>query len=268
MDKRFIAVALVLIVGSVGFYLILFPLGSSFHFEKRTTADNEVYLIGFRNIQDCEITVSFVNDSSLLYSLDIEMYGFTSSTVFYLYEDEYSTLLNYYTGPNRDDWTGEDVRVKSLNILLGTGKAYNIAIAGANLTGLFTYSNGALIGQDSYLSFYATSGSASLSYNGNDIDDSTLAETLHPTRMEVNLGIETYSNYHLSNVHAEVDLPYLYYGDVDINADTIIIDTDGWEKAILADSYFTPPVDDSAPRFFLDLFGSTVEANLFKPLSP
>jgi hypothetical protein len=143
------------------------------------------------------------------------------------------------------------LRVKSLKILLGTGKAYNIAIAGTNLTGLFAYSNGALIGHDSYLSFYATSGSAYFAYNGSDVDDHTLAETLTRTRLEINLGIEVYSNYHLSNVHADVVLPYLYFGDVDINADTIIIDTEGWEKSITADSYYTPPVDDSAPRFFL-----------------
>ena len=268
MDKKLVAFALVLVLCSVGFYLLLFPVGTSFRFAKNSPADNEAYLIGVKNIQDCVITVSFVNDSNLLYDIDIEMYGFSSITVFYLYEDEYSTLLNYYTGPNRAEWTADEVRVKSLAIVLGTGKAYNIAIAGINLTTSFTYENGALIGQDSYVSYYPDGGSADITYNGSDVDSSTLAEYLAPTRIEFNFGTGGAGGLALDSTLVDVDLPYFSYGDVDINADTIEIVTEGWEKATQVDSYYTLPVDGFPPRFFLDIFSSSVDANLFKPINP
>ncbi|MHA2323522.1 MAG: hypothetical protein ACXACG_17980, partial [Candidatus Thorarchaeota archaeon] len=99
MNQRLVAVGLVVvIVFSVSAYFIIFPTTTSFQYQRDSTADNQDYIVGIYNIRDCEVNVSFTNDSTLLYSMNIEMYGSVSSTVFYLHEDSYRSLLNYYEG--------------------------------------------------------------------------------------------------------------------------------------------------------------------------
>ena len=86
--------------------------------------------------------------------------------------------------------------------------------------------------------------------------------------MEFNFCTGGVQSLPLDSILVDVDLPYFSYGDVDINADSISIVTEGWEKATLVDSYYTLPVEGFPPRFFLDIFSSEVDANLTKPLSP
>ncbi|MHA1943598.1 MAG: hypothetical protein ACW96M_04290 [Candidatus Thorarchaeota archaeon] len=273
MNRRIIAgVVTALIIGSVGAYLLVFPLGTSFHYQKVTTADNAVYLVGVKNIRECEVTVSFTNDSSLLYSIDIEMYGLASSTVFYIYEDEVSTLINFYDGPSRTDWSGEEVRVKKLDIVLGTGKAYNVQIWGTNLTTTVTYSNGALIGQDSYVRYRADNGTMTFSYDGSAVDDETLGDPLTPTRLTADLGREAYTGYQLAYVEVDVDLPYFYYGDADFITETLDVTYSGWTRGPIpeVESYFTDDVEGEGfpPRLYLDIFSSEIVADLMKAITP
>jgi hypothetical protein len=267
MKRQLVAVGIVvLIIGSVGVYLFLFPMGSSFHYEKTGTADNVEYRVGVRNIRDCEINVSFVDDNDLLYSLDIEMYGFSSSTVFYLYEDATSVLLNYYTGPSRAEWTGEETRIKSLSIALGTGKAYNIIMAGTNLTASITYSNGALIGQSTYLHYLAVESSAVFTYDGYDVDVTTLEVDNDPVRLDANLGGQ--GDFRLTSAVVDIDLPYFYFGDVDIVADDITVSASGWNKSAVVDSYSTEDVDGIPPEVFVDIFSSEFNATLVRSMTP
>jgi len=268
-DRRIIAVIItVLIVGSLGVYFFMFPFGASFHYQKSSTADNTVYLVGVRNIRDCEVTVSFANDSSLLYSIDIEMYGFVSSTVFYIYEDAISTRINYYDGPSQALWSGDEVHVKKMDILLGTGKAYNIEIWGTNLTASVIYSNGALIGRDSYVQFRSDNGTMTFSYDGSDVDDETIGEPLNPTRLTADFGVENYAVLQLSYVEIDVDLPYFYYGDADFNMDTLDVTLSGWSRGPVpeVESYYTDDVEGTGypPRFYIDVFSSEIVANLVK----
>jgi hypothetical protein len=267
MKRQLVAVGiLVLIIGSVGVYLFLFPMGSSFHYENTGTADNAEYRVGVRNIRDCEINVSFVDDDDLLYSFDIEMYGFSSSTAFYLYEDATSVLLNYYTGPSRAEWTGEETRIKSLNIILGTGKAYNIILAGTNLTTSVTYSNNALIGQSTYLHYLAVESSAVFIYDGYDVDVTTLGLENDPVRLDANLGGQ--GDYTLASATIDIDLPYFYFGDVDIIADDITVSASGWNKSEVVESYSTEFVDGIPPEIFVDIFSSDFSATLVKSITP
>ncbi|MHA2603505.1 MAG: hypothetical protein AM324_015400 [Candidatus Thorarchaeota archaeon SMTZ1-83] len=267
MKRQLVAVGIVLLViGSVGVYLFLFPMGTSFHYEKAGTADNAEYRVGVRNIRDCEINVSFVDDSDLLYSLDIEMYGFSSSTAFYIYEDDTSVLLNYYTGPAQTEWTGDETRIKSLDIVLGIGKAYNIILAGINLTASITYSNGALIGQSTYLHYLAVESSTVFVYDGYDVDVTTLGLEDDPVRLDANLGGQ--GEYTLTSAMIDIDLPYFYFGDVDIVADDVAVSASGWNKSEVVDSWSTEYVDGIPPEVFVDIFSSDFSATLVKSITP
>ncbi len=267
MKRQLVAVGIVvLIIGSVGVYLYLFPMGTSFHYEKTDTVDNEEYRVGVRNIRNCRINVSFVDDGNLLYSFDIEMYGFSSSTAYNIYEDDTSVLLNYYTGPARTEWTGEETRIKSLKILLGSGKAYNVILGGTNLTASITYSNGALIGQSTYLHYLAVDSSAVFIYDGYDVDVTTLGLQNDPVRLDSNLGGQ--GDYTLKSAMIDIDLPYFYYGDIDIVADDITVSASGWNKSALVDSYSTEYVDGIPAEVFVDIFSSEFNATLVKSMTP
>lgn len=267
MKRQLVAIGIVvLIMGSVGVYLYLFPMGTSFHYEKTDTADNAEYRVGVRNIRDCRINVSFVDDGNLLYSFDIEMYGFSSSTAYYIYEDDTSVLLNYYTGPARTEWTGEETRIKSLNFLLGSGKAYNIILGGTNLTASITYSNGALIGQTTYLHYLAVESSAVFIYDGYDVDVTTLGFEDDPVRLDANLGGQ--GEYTLVSAVVDIDLPYFYFGDVDIVSEDVTVSASGWTWSEVVDSYFTEDVDGIPPEVFVDTFSSEFTATLVKSMTP
>ena len=273
MNRQLVAVGLVVvIVLSFGIYLAIFPTGTNFTYQKSTTADNEDYVVGIYNIRDCEVSVSFANDTTLLYSMNIEMYRPTSETVFYLHEDSYRTLLNYYEGSSLTTWSREEVRVKKLDLVLGTGKAYNLVVWGTNLTATVTYSNGALIGQESYFRFRSDNGSISAEFNGNEVDDSTLGSISTPVRFDFDLGHQDFDDLQLTYAELNITLPYFYYGDLDVIADIIDVSTTGWNMSPMPEvfSYFTNYVQGEGfpPNVYIDVFSVEVVANLVKATSP
>jgi len=272
MDRRFVAVGLVaIIVLSVSAYFIIFPMGSSFRYQKMSTADNGEYFVGVYNIRDCEVSVSFTNDTSLLYSMAIEMYGISISTVFYLFEDSSRTLLNYYESSTLAMWSRDEVSVKKLDLVLGTGKAYTIAVWGTNLTATVTYSNGALIGQESYFQFFSENGSIYAEFNGDEVDDSTLGSSSDPVRFDFKLGKTSFADYELAYVELNITLPCFYYGDLDVNADIIDVSISGWNRTSDMEvfSWYTDDVEGEGypPNVYIDVFCVEVVADLLKATS-
>jgi hypothetical protein len=272
MDRRIVAVGLVIIIViSIGAYLIISPIGSSFHYQKMSTADNGEYFVGVYNIRDCEVSVSFTNDTSLLYSMTIEMYESTSSSVFYFFEDSQRTLLNYYESSSLAMWSKEEVPVKKLDLVLGIGKAYKIDLSGTNLTATVIYSNGALIGQDSYFQFFSDNGSIYAEFIGDEIDDSSLGSSSDPVRFDFKLGRSRIGSYDLAYTEVNITLPYFYYGDLDVNADIIDVSASGWNRSPVEEvfSWFTYDVEGEGnpPNIYIDAFGIEVVANLVKATS-
>jgi hypothetical protein len=242
-------------------------MGTSFHYERRISdPDNGIYTIGVDNIQDCRLNISFVDDPNLLYSIDVEMYGFESSSSFYVYDWEGTirTDFNYYVRPGRTDWVGEPTRIKSMDVVLGTGKAYNIYIAGVNLTAYVTYSNGALIAPHGYFRYIAPDSTVLFIYDGYSVDDSTLEEEADSVRLDVDLGSEDSAGQRLRTVILDVNLPYLYFGDADLLSPSLSVNLEGWVQGALVSSFFTNDVDGFPPEFFVDVYSQVIEANLVK----
>ncbi|MHA2149808.1 MAG: hypothetical protein ACXAAN_14255 [Candidatus Thorarchaeota archaeon] len=257
MNQRLVAVGLVVvIVFSVSAYFIIFPTTTSFQYQRDSTADNQDYIVGIYNIRDCEVNVSFT----------------VSSTVFYLHEDSYRSLLNYYEGSSLTAWSREEVRVKKLDLVLGTGKAYKIAVWGTNLTTTVTYSNGALIGQDSYFQYRSDNGSIFVEFNGDEVDDSTLGSSSDPVRHDFDLGRQDFDDLQLTYAELDIDLPYFYYGDLDVIAAIIDVSITGWSRGPMPEvfSYYTNYVqgEGDPPNVYIDVFSVEVVADLVKATSP
>ncbi len=104
---------------------------------------------GISDLRDCNVSISFTDDSLLLYSIDIEVV------------DDLEGNVPYRIGYER---TTKDLRfygteyITSVDFVLGTGLNYNIILAGRNLNTTITYDNDArLIGINS-IEIYQTQG--------------------------------------------------------------------------------------------------------------
>jgi len=149
MRRKIVALTVVAIVTTTGIAmaLVLNPYGDKFHFESRFAAGrvpSATYIIlDLAYLSDCNLTISFVNDTLLVYRMDVELYAATfRNSAFALSENDYSPSrygVGFYPS----------VHTKSLNIVLGTAKPYEILVRqGTNLSSTVTYSSGAVLGKE------------------------------------------------------------------------------------------------------------------------
>ena len=268
LDKRLIAGIVIVVIGvSITGVLFLLPR-TTVQYHKTTTADYADYKVGIYNVRDCDINVSFTDDPTLLYTMTIETDG---SSNFYLHEDSYQTLLNYYQASGVQ-WSGDEVSVKNIDLVLGTGKVYKIDIWGTQLNVTFNYGNGAIIGENSFVWLHSDNGTVVVNYDGAEVDDSTLEGSADFIRIDFDLGTQHLMDYDLLYAELNINLPYFYYGDLDINAETWDVTMTGWNITIheVANSYFTDDIEGegSPPNCYIDVFAVDVVANLFKDLAP
>ncbi|MFW9944724.1 MAG: hypothetical protein ACFFB7_06970, partial [Candidatus Sifarchaeia archaeon] len=191
-DKRIIATALVLVVG-VGLFGAVLLLQSqpqyetSYHFQANYPSDVvNIVVLRIDHLLDCNLTIDFVDNSSLWYSVDVELYepGPSIPVV--------GTGDNIYINQDAES----PVRVKSLDITLGTGYAYRIAVGGhledesSNINAVLEIDNGAVLGE--YAGFNME-GDLHLSF-GENVDISQGGYLVHMSG-----GID--------DVHLMIDLP-------------------------------------------------------------
>lgn len=133
MDERqkkgvIVVVILAAAVG-VGTFMLFVPRMHE-HYEAQHD-DQSSFFISVGG-DDMTINISFVNDSLLLYSIDVEKYPDTTG---YSYEVMH--------GGSRVEF-GAD-RLKQVTVVFGTAVPYAFGIAGENVTAYVTYDNGAII---------------------------------------------------------------------------------------------------------------------------
>lgn len=147
MNKRkaSLVLAIIVILSSTLFIVVFYPYGTDFHFEEQIPeGENRAVVIRFTQLADCIVDVSFVNDTSLMYSVDVTLTdaGFLAS----------SFHIERMGGAGATEiWVWMDGQfsgnVMSLRIVLGTGTSYDVFLAQSrNVTMTVTYDNGAVIG--------------------------------------------------------------------------------------------------------------------------
>ncbi len=130
------AVVAVMIMGVFGVLLFMTPLSAPSHSIVGQVQDGMERLgLSLGELEDTNLTVSFVEDDSLLYSFDIELYEPASAGDAYTFNTDY--LEFHYLEPH--------VRIRSINLTLGTGVPYSLNVWGTNLDSEIIYDNGALV---------------------------------------------------------------------------------------------------------------------------
>ena len=144
MDRKLVAlgVACVVSVSGVSVFLLVNPYGTIFHFELRdkgTAVGSGVVQFTLGNLQDSKLSISFVNDTSLLYSLDVVL----NSAAFM------NSVFAFQEHPSTPDYKILDFEAsaatRSVNLVLGTAKAYFLTVTGTNLTSTVKYGNGSML---------------------------------------------------------------------------------------------------------------------------
>jgi hypothetical protein len=228
MNRRAVAVVLALIIVGAGTILFLSPRSStSFHFEDvYPEGDRYPVYLWLTDIQDCALNLSFVDNSDLLYQIDVELY-------------------DSQPAPSAFDLTIEDFRVqsswievsfhallsfKSLQITLGSGVPYMIVVTGSDVNATFVYDNNA-IGSGASIDYSITGSFVSLSLT-EDMVFST-------TGMEVSISEPDYA-------YLSLDLPDGVNGLATFREPLSIHSNNGWSyRSTFIDrvSYATDPWD-------------------------
>ncbi|MHA1927760.1 MAG: hypothetical protein ACTSV2_04165 [Candidatus Thorarchaeota archaeon] len=192
MNRKTVAVVLSLIVVGAGITLILFPQSSdSFHFEANVP-EGEVYRfsIWMEDLLDCTLNVSFIDDPELLYRMDVELYEpHSASSAFDLTISDYGDTYRIF----QVSFEGK-IRIKTLQLVLGSGVPYEILVTGLDVNATIVYGNNA-VGSDASLFYSATGSIVNLIFT----EDMVFSET----GMEIKCGVDSRPDY----IYLYVELP-------------------------------------------------------------
>ena len=243
MNRKMKAVAVVVVmtVATVGVVLVVNPFGTRFHYEQPWPSGGARWgSIRIYDLEDCNVTVSFVNDSSVFYRLDVELYNPTFASLAFTITSSIGRGLRFTAIS----------RIRSVNLVLGIGTQYYISFncGTANLNTTIIYSNGALIGDD-----------ARLIYEASGILRFAFTENVNFTEkgMECVLGL-----FSPGTVYVYVDLPDGMDGRASLGGDNVYTtELSGWYYR-LGNTYSTA-ITVHEPLLDLTAHGTTVYASLY-----
>lgn len=238
-----VAVVAVVTVATIGVVLVINPFASQFHYKQAwDSGDARWGSIRVYDLEDCNVTISFVNDSSVFYRLDVELYTPTFASSAFTVEDSeglYGVGLKFTAIS----------RIRSVNLVLGTGTQYYVYFdcGTANLNTTIIYSNGALMGDDARF-LYSASGTLRFAF--------TESVSFSDKGMECVLGL-----YSPGTAYVYVDLPDGMDGRASLGGDNVYTtELSGWYYR-LGNTYSTA-VTVQEPLLDLTAHGTTVYASL------
>ena len=223
---KLIAIGVIVIVigvAGVGF-LLLGPLGTPTHYEQEYPVGSSKHIMVFIGLVDCNLTISFRNDSTLLYSIDVELYSDSDFRVYYSEWSEYHAVkINKFEG----EMSTGPARLKSVDIVLGTAAQYVIGVGGENIDASISYGNGAKLGyhsdgveytDDDFI--FEASGSVRFTFE-NDVDFSSGG-------LDVQLSSSGGPLDYLGSAILDIDLPEGMTGRVSYFDSAMSVDNNGW----------------------------------------
>ncbi len=192
-----IIVIAIIIVGIL--FISVTQIGTDFNVENRSVNDEEYY-IWIRDVADCNVSVSFVEDANLFYAFNV---GLSSSA---FGSSSYSVEIKPIS--HQVIFRGSDL-VDSVHLTLGSSMHYSLVVVGQNLNTTIAFSNGALIdGMD--VGIYHT---GFLHFN---IDEDVIATG----DLDVTIGASTTDTPSL--IYLDIDLPTGMNGVMNFKADSSV----------------------------------------------
>ncbi|MHA1962537.1 MAG: hypothetical protein ACW99U_20285 [Candidatus Thorarchaeota archaeon] len=202
---------IVLTTAIVSGVLIFEPFST--HYEETVRENNTYVYFRITEPEGGNISISFVDDPTLLYRVDFEQHPSGPKPYMSYFGSKNHGVVN--VGVKCDG------QVNSIDVVLGTGLPYSIFVQGRNLTTTITYSNGSLTGGSAY-NHYA-SGTLLFGFT----EDVNVTEG----NMEVNYESRT-GNMETDPLHIAfvIDLPDGMDGQIDLHSVNYfdVVDMSGW----------------------------------------
>lgn len=245
-----IVVLAVLCVSVFAAVTLFFP-STTLHYERRYTGDKPVSLI-IGGLEDCVLTLGYENNEDLMYCIDIELYD-ADETVYFEYWGHTWQHQIEINGANYNHAT----RARYMNITLGTGHPYYIALGGSgsrNVTGNIVFDNNATLGGDEFA--YGFPGTLNLVFT-EDVDYSQGG-------LEMRIGLP---NYEIASVNMYIDLPDGMDGSASFLSESMSISATGWtlwdETVIPPERYYRTSASPTKPLLEIDtVYGDHISATL------
>jgi len=183
---------------------------TSFHYEREYPAGETKWVqLALDNLRDTNVTVTFTDDPTLMYSIDVTLY---IPGVTYTFEEE---ELAY-------SWTIDLVatgRVESVDVILGTGTSYSIFIrTGISIDTTITYGNGAMLDNRDFL--YSCNGTLQFNFGEN--------VNFTEGGLRADIGAPAFAN-RPNPLHLNIDLPDGMDGRIDFSTYPVsFTDLTGW----------------------------------------
>ena len=246
MNKRvaIIVAVLVVISGSAAAVSVFQLYGTEFHYEAHLANDSiNSFLVSLENMADCNLTIGYIDNPLLTYSLDISLYESSSPGSAFVVElkgssGKYRLLLN-------DDIS--DKRIKAVNLLLGSAINYTVhVISSVNLNSTIIFSNNARL--SGAMPGFKYDASGTLRFG--------LDEDVRPNWLFfVTIDSDVTALY--------IDLPDGVDGEIAFSplTDYLLVDVDGWTYR--GDYTYSTAVELTAPVVRVGVSGSTAVVVLY-----
>ncbi|MHA1389011.1 MAG: hypothetical protein ACTSUZ_10325 [Candidatus Thorarchaeota archaeon] len=149
------AIVLVVVMGGLGVYMMYIQPNLSYGVEQHLSASVpdqlDVYSIILSGLEDTNLTITYRNDSSLLYQIDFTLYEPAT----------FGQALSVDTSSERWLLLDENRRIQLMSVILGSGLPYSLSIWGDTpLNTTMIFDNGAVFddveGIGDEVSYYAT----------------------------------------------------------------------------------------------------------------
>lgn len=224
LDKRLLAFVVLSIIIGMGIvvFLAINPIITHAYYSKSIPdSDSAFRAVAFRfeEMEDTNLTISYVDDPTLWYSMNITLYEASMASAAFSFEDktgidvvDYTSTLQAFT------------RIKSVNVVFGSGWFYKIYISGTNLNVSIRYDNNAKLGNRDEFLF----GIFSVECTGNVYF--TFTKNVNYALGDMGALIGGPNNIP-ENVYLDVDLPVGLDGGLDIYNYTLydILVNEGWQ---------------------------------------
>ncbi len=235
--------------------MTLFPSSLTLHYERNYTGDKPVFL-AIAGLEDCVLTLGYEDNEDLMYRIDIELYD--ASEVAYLeYRGTGTGDYQHFVELNRESHSGHTTHARTINITLGTGHAYYIALGDSNsrnVTSNIVFSNNATLGGEEFV--YLFPGSLNLVFS-EDVDYSQGG-------LEMRIGLD---NYEIGSVNMYIDLPDGMDGRASFLSESMSISASGWtlwhETVSPPERYYRTTDSPTKPLLDIDtVYGDHISATL------
>ena len=240
MENKRTYFVIVLIIGGVGGVLVM-NMGTEFHVDREYHGLLPV-AFKLRNLNDCNLTISFVDDVNLSYSFDVTVGGpMLALQAYDLVFERTSYWLKYTLRASPS--------VDAIDLVLGTATMYSISVEDSmNVRSNITYSNGAI-------------GRGYIWYQANGTLDLTITEDLGEPYGE--LQIIAGHEARFETVNLNVDLRdefegHFYYSGVGGDSNVIMLHNVGWYYRI--DDYYSTSQSDDPPLINIGIRADVIYA--------